>query len=67
MLIVSTTGATNINDEHQATDDGVFDVPAELGESLLAFPGWRYATEDEAAAFESASTSTKKTSRTRKS
>jgi hypothetical protein len=50
MLIVSTTGATNIGDEHEGVD-GVFDVPQDVAEHLLSFPGWRYATEDEAAGF----------------
>ena len=65
MLIVSTTGATNINDDHEGKD-GVFDVPAELGEQLLAFPGWRYPTEQEAVDFDAADTP-KRAARSRKS
>ena len=50
MLIISTSGATSIGDEHFGTD-GAFDVPADVAEHLLKFPGWRPATEDEAVAF----------------
>jgi hypothetical protein len=50
MLIVSTTGATNIGDKHLSTDS-VFDVPADVADHLLQFPGWRQATEGEAIAF----------------
>ena len=50
MLIASTTGATNINDEFDGVD-GVFDVPTELAEHLLLFPSWRPANEEEAIAF----------------
>lgn len=43
MRIVSTNNATIIN--HQDTDyvvdsDGVFDLPTDVAEHLLAFPGW---------------------------
>lgn len=47
MLIASTTGATNIGDEHYS-ETGVFDVPAELAEHLLAFPGWQHPSQQQA-------------------
>jgi hypothetical protein len=50
MLITSTTGATNINDAHEAVG-GVFDVDPDTAAHLLLFPGWRHATPDEARAF----------------
>lgn len=52
MLIVSTNGATNINDVHEsATAAGLFEVDHETGTHLVQFPGWRHATEEEAAAW----------------
>jgi len=49
MLVVSTEGATHVG-KLEGTD-GVFEVPPEVAEHLLKFPGWRQATEKEAAAF----------------
>jgi hypothetical protein len=46
MLIVSTAGVSNINDQHHSTN-GVFDVDPDTAQHLLCFPGWRHALEDE--------------------
>lgn len=59
MLIASTTDATNINDEFVGVD-GVFDVPVDVAQHLLQFPGWRDANEDEVLAFAKAGKGTTK-------
>jgi hypothetical protein len=58
MLLVSDTGADNINDEHFSVA-GVFDLPNDLADVLIRFPGWRAPTAVEAQEHSDATAATK--------
>jgi hypothetical protein len=50
--------AVHHGETHQAGDDGVFDLPDDVGQHLLAFEGWQHIEDDDQADDDTAGDST---------